>query len=53
MPPTTAPTMTVGKGGLFVDMDVVLMAVFIFVVTVVCSPFGMAGIENCCGDKVA
>ena len=44
MTPTTAPTMTVGKGDLLVDMDVVLIAVCIFVVTVVCSPFGVAGI---------
>ena len=41
MTPTTAPTMTVGKGDL---LDVVLIAVFIFVVTVVCNPFGVAGI---------
>ena len=36
--------MTVGKSGLLVDMDVVLIAVFMFMVTVVCSPFGVAGI---------
>ena len=47
MTPTTAPTMTVGKDGSLVDMDVV------FIVTVVCSPLGVAGIENCCDDKVA
>ena len=36
--------MTVGKGASLVDMDVVLIGVFMFVVTVVCSPSDVAGI---------